>query len=491
MLLALPVFQVCCYGQEYVFDYNARCQRAYEAYLSLKISEGDDLMRKEYAANPKNLMCTYISDYGDFLTLLFQGSKSELKRRQPYAEERLRILEHAADNDPWKNLARAGIHLHWAIVHGWYGDQFKAATTFRRSYLLLKQNNNKFPQFDLNNVFLGIEEAAAGAIPDDYKWLASIFGMKGDIRKGDERLTQFMNKHKQDNVPLRIEAFICQQYIRFYLLSQQESVWKKVNSNEFPAKDNLMNSFVRANIALNYRKADVALRTLKEASVLPGYDLIPTFDFEMGNALFLKLDPTCIAYYNQFTAANKSGIYTKDALMKISLAYYLNGNNAAANEVRLKIGKYGNANTDADKQAKRFHDEPNWPNQMLLQARLLTDGGYYQQALAKLSSLSPTILRNQSDILEYYYRAGKIYEETGDFKKAFQYYLLAIKEGTERKEQYAARAALQMGLVYEEHGQKQEAIKRFEQCLSMKNHDFQASIDQQAKAGLNRLGNAQ
>jgi hypothetical protein len=44
-----------------------------------------------------------------------------------------------------------------------------------------------------------------------------------------------------------------------------------------------------------------------------------------------------------------------------------------------------------------------------------------------------------------------------------------------------------MGIIYEHTGQTKEAIDRYNECLDMPSHDFQNSIDNQAKAGLNRI----
>lgn len=473
----------------YFFDYNSRCQQAYQAYLSFRINEGDELIRKEFAANPNNLMATYLADYGDFFALMFRGSKDELKRRQPYYQKRLSMLDNAADNDPWKDFTRAGIHLHWALIHGWYGDQFKAATTFRKSYLLLKSNAGRFPSFQQNNILLGVEEATAGTIPDEYKWFASILGMKGSVVNGLNRLDRFLDDNPSANTPLRSEAVVYNIYLRFYLLSQKDEVWKIVNSNNFPLSGNLFHHFIKANISLNYHKADMAFQTLKEATAMPGYSQIPSFDYEMGNALFHKLDAGCISYFNRFLSNNKIGIYSKDALMKSGLMYYLQGNMAKANELRQTIGEYGSTITDADKQAQRFSKEGSWPHMTLLQARILIDGGFNGQALTRLQQLDPNKLSGVSDRLEYAYRIGRAYEETDDFQKAVQYYQQAINTGKDLRDQFAARSALQMALIYERHNQRKEALQYFRLCLSMKHHDFQASIDQQAKAGINRLGN--
>jgi hypothetical protein len=62
-----------------------------------------------------------------------------------------------------------------------------------------------------------------------------------------------------------------------------------------------------------------------------------------------------------------------------------------------------------------------------------------------------------------------------------------MQQGADRKEQFAARACLQLGLLYEKQGKRDIALQYFNQCLTMRDHDFQQSIDQQAKAGINRL----
>src|SRR5690606_1451999 len=138
-------------------------------------------------------------------------------------------------------------------------------------------------------------------------------------------------------------------------------------------------------------------------------------------------------------------------------------------------------------QAERFAQSGIWPDLSVLKGRLLSDGGLYQQALKEFLSCNPNQL-HVADRLEYYFRMGKIYESLKNDSKAMEFYQYAIFLGRERTEHFAARAALQMGLLHESSGRKSEAVKSFRECLSMRNHDFQANIDQQAKAGLNRLG---
>ena len=145
------------------------------------------------------------------------------------------------------------------------------------------------------------------------------------------------------------------------------------------------------------------------------------------------------------------------------------------------------ARIDADKQAEKFGEKNIWPMRKLLQCRYLIEGGYYSQALAVLNSIDKASLTNIADKEEYYFRMGRIYEETGNSSKALEYYQYTITTGKNRHEQFAPRAALQKGRLYEQAGNNQQAMACYKECLAMPEHDFQNSIDNQAKAGLNRV----
>jgi hypothetical protein len=473
-------------ADNYVYDYNSNCSRAYERVTAMRFAEARNILVQELRTRPNNLMATFILDYEDCLTILFNGDKKDIEQRGRHLEDRLELVSKGSDKDPWYRFCKAGINLHWALVYLRMGENFKAVTLFRKSYLLLKENRDLFPAFEYNNVYLGLEQAALGGIPEDYKWVASLFGMKGDVRKGVGLLAGFISKHHESDL-LEREAMIYYAYLRFYLMSQHDEVWAFLNKGSLNTQGNLLNSFVKANIALNDRKADDALRILKSAAGEANYNQYPVFDYETGNALFYKLDANCLGYYQRFLNNYRGRIFVKDAWQKISLAYYLQQNQQQAERCRQQVLNQGTTQVDADKQALRACKNEQWPNLSLLQAKLLTDGGFYKQAFEKISGYKETDYKNISDKLEYLFRLGRIYDELNDDKRAMQYYQYAINMGKERPEHFAARSALQMGFIYERSGQASQAIASYQLALSMRGHDYQASIDQQAKAGVNRL----
>ncbi len=471
-------------ASEYYFDYNSNCRKAYSYLMALRTDVGNEILAKEAKVNPNNLMHEYLKDYNDCLLLLFNGDEQDYKRLKGNLNKRIDELDKGDQNSPWYRLCKSGVYMHWAFVSIRFGDNLKAAGLFRKSFSNIKDNRALFPNFEYNDVFYGLEEAALGAIPNDYKWIASIFGLKGDVKKGIAKLDRFVKNH-QDNDLLYQEAYLYRVYLRFYLMSDKEGIWQEVKDKN--AGESLLLHFLKINIALNSRHADYALLTLKEAKSLPQYTRYPVMDYELAQAQYLKLDDGCISSFKSFLNSYKGSLFVKDAHKKVALSYFLNGDMRSAQKYRSDIKSVGSTIVDADKQAMRFAKDDSWPNRQLFKASLLVDGGFYNKAYDILQSYNDEGVVGIANNLEYNFWMGRVLDELGNKNGAMKYYRTAIKIGRDRQERFAARAALQIGFIYEEQGKRASAILMYKQVLAMEDHDYKNSIDQQAKAGINRL----
>jgi tetratricopeptide (TPR) repeat protein len=473
----------------YFFHPTPDCSAAYDAYLSLRFPEGAAAVRRAIVAEPGNLLPVFLADYEDCLLLMLNGDPREYAQRKSHYDERIAWMEKGPEDAPWQRFTVGVLHLHWALVHVRFGERLKAGLAFRKSYLQLKENSKKFPSFAPNQLFLGFEEAIAGTIPDDYRWIASMLGVKGSTVKGVGAIGRFLDQTKNTQALFWQESALFYQYLRFYLLHQQEAAWQAVSSPAFDPSDNLLNSLVAANMALNYRHADAALQYLRAAQRFPESRRFPVVDYELGYAYLFRLDPAGIGAFEKYLATAPGSWYRKDAVQKIAWLYLLQGRADKAAEKLRAVTKTGNTFVDADKQAQRAATAGALPEPSLLAARLLCDGGFYQQALQKLTAIAPAVLNVPAYKLEYYYRAGRTYEGLSQTSKAVSYYNAAYEAGKDSEEQFGARAALQTAVLYERSGQAAAAKGWFRKTLALRKHDFQASIDQQAKAGLDRLGN--
>ena len=478
----------------YVYSYTDNCAKAYNNFLALHLDEGRRIIAQEQKSNPNNLMAVYLADYEDCILLLVNCNMEDYSARAGGMKQRLDMLAKGDPASPWYRFCYAGMYLHRAIINIRFGEQYKAAFNFRKSFSLLKENQKAFPSFEHNNVIAGLQEAVVGSLPGSYKWLASVFGMKGSVKNGTRKLGDFVNAHNASD-PLYTETVLYYLYARFYLLAEQKEVWSILESDKFATQHNLLYTFVKANIALDYRRSDEAIEVLRSAAREDDFGNYPIFDYQMGMALLTRCDSASTYYFDRYLKNNKSDLFIKDAWQRMAFAWYVSGNREKAEGCRRQITKVGTARLDADKQAERFATSGVWPHRSLLQARLLIEGGYYDKALSILQSVNRGELDNPADKAEYHFRFGRVYEETAArpgnghfFTKALAEYKLAIAEGKGRREQFAARGALHMGKIYELLGMNKEAADAYNECLNMPPHDFQNSIDQQAKSGLNRLG---
>lgn len=482
LLVAVPDAK----ATDYFFEFTPRCRQAYQQYLSLKIPEGDQLIALERTQNRNNLLSVYLADYGDFLNLMFNADSKDLTDWRKEHSNRLDQLAGSSDLSPWKLYCKAGIHLHTALIFGRYGENLNAGMAFRAAFLEIKENNQRFKTFRPNELMYGLVQALAGAIPSDYQWLVSMLGIKGDVRSGLNLIKHFTENNQAD--PFAEEANIFYYYISFYLGNNQAVAWRYFSGSQFPVKNNLLHALIRAAIATNYHKAELAIQALEEARRMAQYTSFPIVDYELGNALLLKQDENAIVAFQRFTASSGQQMFQKDSWYKMALWWHLKGNSSKAEQCRGHILTAIGTFTDSDKQADRFAKEHVWPNPALLSSRLYSDGGYARQSLAALNGLTEKSFISQEEQTEYHYRFAKASEDTGDQRNAMLHYQRAIALGERLKGQYAARAALQLGLLYERTGDVHQAADFFRRCRSMKHHDFQTSLDEQAASGLSRLG---
>jgi tetratricopeptide (TPR) repeat protein len=472
-----------------VFDFNTRCRQAYHEIVQLKLSNGQQLLNAEKTQHPNNLVPFFLENYIDFFTLFFNEDPAEYKKRLPNLDKRLALMNQGPKQSPFHLFTRAVIHFQWAAIRVKFGHNWDAGWEFRRSFLQVKENAQSFPDFSPNHLYRGAMQVAAGSIPDGYKWLSNLLGISGSIKNGMATLNNFLQRTDDWSVLFHDEAVFYNCYLMFYIGNDKEGVFKFIGQQQLDVVNNYLFAFLATNLHLNNQEAQKAEQIINNRNTGAGYLPMPVWDMEMGYAKLHRLDPDAATYLERFLATFKGKFYVKDVLQKLSWHYYLQGNQAKAEACRQQIKQRGSTDTEADKQAQKEAGTDTWPNKLLLQARLLNDGGYYRQALALLHGKTIHNFSLPEEKVEFSYRAGRLYDDLGLDSQAIVYYKQAVDLGVQRKEYFAARAALQTGFIFEQWGDKSAAIQWFQRCLDMEDHDFKNSLDSRAKAGIARCNN--
>jgi len=472
---------------EKVFDFNTTCQQAYKEIISLRLTNGEKYLQLARQQNPDNLIPDMLDSYIDFFILFFNEDPAELKIRKPHFEDYLDRIEDGPESSPFYNYCRSVVLIQRACVEIKFSQRWSAGWDFRKAFSLIKDNKKKFPSFIPNNMIYGPMQVVAGTIPDGYKWLAGLFGIKGSISNGMAMMGTVLNSNDAYARLFSNEASFYYCYILFYIENKPEETFQYITQKKLDVVNNHLLAYMAANLAINNKMNDYARNIIENRNDAPGYMQTPVWNFEMGYVQLRNLQLEDAAKnFEYFVSHFKGKFYVKDAWEKLAWCYYLEGNISAANTARQMVLKKGSTDTDADKQANKDAKSGRFPNTILLKARLLSDGGYNTQALATLNGKNIKDFPLVEDQLEFTYRMARIYDDLNNDDVAIKNYLNAIAIGENRTEYYASRAALQIGLIYEKQGNKSLAIQYYKKCLGMDDHDYKDSIDQKAKAGIAR-----
>lgn len=485
LLILLAIAPGICRAQK-VFDFNTACRNAYKEIIQLKLDNGQRLLNIEKSQHPNNLVPYLLENYIDFFILFFNEDPAEYKKRIGNRDKRLDQIDKGPENSPFFLYSKAVIHFQWAAVRIKFGHNWDAGWEFRRSFLQVKENFSSYPNFSPNLLYNGAMQVAAGTIPDGYKWLSSLLGIKGSIKNGMARLENFFAASDEWAQLFREEAMFYYCYLKFYMENDKTGVFDFIRSQQLDVVNNHLFTYLAANLSLNNQLAESAKQIITARNMDAAYFVTPVWDMELGYAKLFRLDPDAVIYLDRFIDHFKGKFYVKDILQKLSWHYYLQGDQEKADAYRKKILQKGSTDTEADKQAQKEAGTNAWPNPLLLRARLLNDGGYHREALRLLQGKNTNDFALVEEKLEFAYRAGRLYDDLNTHEQAILFYKQAIALGEKRKEYFAARAALQLGFIYEKRGDKVSAVSWFKRCIAMKDHDFKNSLDQRAKAGIAR-----
>jgi hypothetical protein len=474
------------FGQ-YEYQWTPRTQKIYESITSLRIPEARVLMNQDKKANASNLIYPLLESYADFYQLFLNENKAEYSRMYPAFEQRIKLLEAGPKQSPYHLYSLALAHLHKSLIAIRFNKNLEAALDFRKAFLLFKENKKAYPNFSPNDVYLGLMTTVIGTIPKGYQWMASLLGMSGKITEGNALVLKYINSKDAYANQCRNEALFVYPYLIMNFEGNKKKTFDFIENTAYDFTNNHLHAYMATNLYLNNQQSQKALQIASNLNPANTYLDLPFWQLEMGYAYLneLKLDAAKNAL-QQFINRFKGQFYVKDAFEKLSWIAYIQGDQAKANAYRSNVLSKGNDITDADKQALQNAKKGAWPHPILLRARLLSDGGYQQQALAILAGKASKDFDKDIDRTEFAYRLGRIYELAGQIDQAIPFYTSAIEKGSNQPEYFAARAALQIGLIYEQKGNPSQAITFFNTCLEMKNHAFKNSLDQKAKTGIQR-----
>jgi len=462
-------------------------QKAYTSILSLRFEEATVLLNKIRKDDPQNRIVDLLENYIDFFTLVIQEDKADFQRLEKNKAIRLQAAQQLDISNPYCRYIQAEINIQWALSRLKFGEYFTAFRELSKANSLLEENEQYFPDFIANQTSLGMLQALMGTIPDSYRsGLSWISGIDASIEKGKDRMQRVLNYARKNEFFFEQEAVILYAFLLLHLGNQADDAWNVIqNHSKLQPEKSPLACFVLANIALKTGQNDKAIQHLVQRPQGKAYYPFHYLDFMMGQAQLQKIDPSAKTYFNRFLQNSKSPNYIKETYQKLAWYSLVVENNEADYWKNMWwCLQKGTTQLESDKSALKEAQSKRMPNKDLLTIRLLFDGGYYQQALSRIQ-LSPTYQGQEQ--IEYHYRYARICHKLYLWDECLKNYKYCIENEQYKNTYFACNSALQLGQIFEEWKNYKEAKGYYNRCLNMKSDQYQSSLHQKAKAGLNRV----
>jgi hypothetical protein len=469
------------------FDYNDNCTAAYKAILSLRMNEAKQLLQKERQRNAQNGVIILLDNYLDYFSLLSSENKAEYEKLKGAGGTRISLLEKNDNKSPYYLYSQAEIYLQWSLLKARFGDYVSSAYDAKKAEGLLKENSKKFPGFLPDQINSALVNIIFGSVPANLKGITRFLGMHGEVQAGIKQLEDLqakLPKTKFDFLNDEVVFLICT--VDVNILHDVNSYDKLTGYLASMESASLLKVYLQGYVAVKTAHNDEAIVFLENAPKSNQYIDVPAISYLLGNAKLNRMDTDAPVFLTRFIEGNRGINLVKDAYLKLGYFYLVTGDNKKYEYYVKLVKTRGSAIDEKDKQALREANDVK-PDADLLKARFYFDGGYYSKALSQISNRNINSFKVLRDRIEFYYRTGRIYDKTGKAYEAVINYRKAISLGKNTTYYFAANSALRAGNIFEQLKDFDKAANYYNQALEMKGHEYQGSIDNDAKEGLKRI----
>lgn len=473
--------------------FNQTCSNAYLCASRMQTEQAKNMLVEAQKKDPQNQAYLFVSNYADLVKLLVNSNKVEFENFKIQCSEKISVFENIATESPIKDAIIAELYFHRSMARIVFNEKIRAAFDLRKAKLLSNTNRKRHPEFDYNLKLSGLLNLITGSIPDHLKWAASFASLSGSIETGIHEINRYHKSVKNDTLfncfypeAACLKIAVIQ---TFDPIAKAENRVKTILFDPEIEKEisvNKLLTFVCADFMMKNGMNDPAIEILLSMNFDDSYLNFSYIDYLTGIALQNKMDNRAVSYFYRYILNSSNRNYVKASYQRIAWHYLMNNSPIKYQEYMQDALKLGLQNSESDNAAFEEASSGIKPNLILLKARLLFDGGYYDKSFEILKQYRADIKISENNI-EYLYRLARIYDEKGDKTNALKYYNTVIAQASDKTWFYAANSCLMAGFMHEIKKENKIALKYYNACLKLDPDKYKTSIHQKAKAGKNRI----
>lgn len=468
------------------FAWTPGLQHAHAELQKLQLSAGRATLMRETSSRGLKI---YLDNYADMLALVTSDDERLFASLSEREDARLSALQHLDATSPWQRVIQAEVRLHWAFVKLKFGKELSASWDVIRAYRLLDENQKRFPDFLPTYKSLGTLHIMIGSVPEKYAWVARLLGLRGTIQQGQQAL----QRARQDPT-FGLEARLVDLMVRAYVLQFTDADSNTLRQLVADNPDNLVIHLFAGTIEQKNGHGERALAYLNSRPGGPAYPPLPVIENILGDIYLQKGDYALASdHFRRFLSSYRGQNFLKDSYYKLFLCRWLSSDIDARSRALLEqVLRVGRTTVESDKAAQKFAEAylkrgASAGQKVLMRARLASDGGFTDSALACLRPYSETQFMTTADKAEYNYRLGRICQRRDAPDAAIPYLTRALALSEPEQLSFGATAALQLGYIYQQKNDRTRARSFFEKALSFRQYEYKNSIDNKARAALSSL----
>lgn len=449
--------------------------------LDLQFGKADSLIRLAGREHPEDPGLLYLDNYLDFLDALISGEREDYERYLPASGSRIERLREFPAGDPGTFLCLSSIHLQSFFLCAYHGELFRAGKHFLKAYRFLRQGEEKDTGNPLKFRNRGLILLVNASVPEEFSWLLKVLGLRGGFAEGLGYLEEYRTAVRgagwvEACLLLSLAGQTLDPTGQFFSLNPDCGKRARTLTLYAGVLHQLGSGNSRAVVdsLMDYRQEE-------------GERSFPYLDLLLGEARLNGLDTAAWFNLQEFTREYGGLHYRHYAWHKLSWAHAICGEWGLYRQDRQQVLGAGEPFLDADRQALAEAADTLPLNIGLLEARLLFDGGYYQEARSLLESGDPIALVNRRDSIEYRYRLARINDRLGNTGKAVAGYETVIREAAGEDWYFIPSSALHLGEIREAGGNLSEALELYRLCLKVNQSGYKQSIGYKARQGIRRI----
>lgn len=489
MLTRLPLVFIgilACF-QANAFELSPNCKKAYALTFHGDFEESRKLLSKEQEANPDNWAHIYFSGLNDFVESLFTESSENDERLIDAHKDRISTIKKSPEH-PFRRFALAELHLQSGMASLRLGHYISGLFDFRKSYLLLEKNLQKYPEFHLSKKTYYVLQALLSNVPDTYKDLIQLLGYETDQYLALEELDLLQQEIAPD--PdfgiFRKEVNIYRAILMHRLTERYDEAYGIIEENTSDFRTNPVSCFIRGKVALDSKKTGRAIKILRHFAgpQCP----FPYINYDIGTAYLYSLNDSCSQYFAYFIKQSEGMGLKNDTYLKLAWWGYLSDNEKMWKQWLGFIQDPSTSNREKDRVAIEEGKRLPTTNKHLLTARITFDGGYYEYARDVLLKNHVLINTTEANRLRFHYQLARIYQDQKLFDEAITEFEKVVKLPFAKEEYFIPVSYFNLGLIYENHLlDKEKAREHYKACLDYRQYPFASTYRYKCDLALKRL----